>query len=110
MKKFDKELLKEVKNLGQDEYELMLLGWLRYCLGRRSYIVGTCERNITKLLPVLSDWCLNNIEDDLESYAYDVERELYSWGDTCDKETWLRLWDEVVKEIIKRKLEERYTY
>lgn len=100
--KFNKELLKAVKELGDNEYELMLLGWMRYCLGRRSYIVGTAERNIIKLLPVLSDWCLNNIESDLENYAHDVENGLYSWGDSTDKDSWLHVWDKVVQEMYNR--------
>lgn len=100
--KFNKDLLKAVKELGDREYELMLLGWIRYCLGRRSYIVGTAERNIIKLLPTLSDWCLNNIENDLENYAQDVENGLYTWGDESDKASWLHVWDNLVIEMRKR--------
>lgn len=100
--KFNKDLLKKVKELGDREYELMLLGWIRYCLGRRSYIVGTAERNVIELLPVLSDWCLDNIESDLENYASDVDRKLASWGDETDKSSWLHVWDEVVREMHNR--------
>lgn len=100
--KFNKNLLKAVKELGDNDYELMLLGWMRYCLGRRSYIVGAAERNIIYLIPYLSDWCLNNIENDLESYANDVENGLHSWGDTTDKESWNKVWDALVVEMNKR--------
>lgn len=101
--KFNKNLLKKVKELGDSEYELMFLGWLRYCMGRRSYIVGAAERDTIALLPYFSDWCLNNIENDLESYANDVENGLYSWGDETDKESWNKVWDALVVEMNKRK-------
>ena len=99
----NKKLLDKINELGDWEYELMLLSFIRYSMGRRSYIVGACERDVIKLLPVLSDYCLNNIESDLEDYAYDVDNKLKSWGDNCDKNSWLHLWDEVVREIARRK-------
>ena len=100
--KFNKETIDKVKELGPREFELALLGYLRYSMGRRSYIVGACSDYLISLLPVLSDWCLNNIEDDLENYAADVEKDFRSWGDECDKTTWLKLWDNLVIEMRKR--------
>lgn len=100
--KFNKDLLNNVKELGPREFELALLGYLRYSMGRRSYIVGACSDYLISLLPVLSDWCLNNIENDLEDYAADVERDFRSWGDDYDKASWLKLWDNLVIEIKNR--------
>ena len=100
--KFNKDLLNKVKELGPREFELSLLGYLRYSMGRRSYIVGACSDYLISLLPVLSDWCLNNIENDLEDYAADVEKDFRSWGDDCDKASWLKLWDNLVIEMRKR--------
>ena len=100
--KFSKEYVNTIKELGPREFELSLLGYLRYSMGRRSYIVGACSDYLISLLPVLSDWCLNNIEDDLERYAADVESGFRSWGDDTDKLSWLKLWDKLVIEMRRR--------
>ena len=101
--KFNKEYVSTIKELGPREFELALLGYLRYSMGRYSYIVGACSDYLISLLPVLSDWCLNNIEDDLERFAYEVKNGYYhSWGNNTDKDYWLKLWDQLVIEMKNR--------
>lgn len=103
-KEFNKELLEKITELGDRDFELMLLDWCRYARGRRSYIVSTCTNYVAKLLPNLSYWCLNNLESDFEDYAKDAETGLNSgWGDDSDKDSWGKLWDSLIIEMHKRK-------
>ena len=63
----------------------MLLGSVRYALGRRTYMVKwTCEfiRNNTQLL----------LEKDKKVIIRDIEEQKnYGYGDKCDEEDWLAL-------------------
>ena len=65
----------------------MLVGAVRYALGRRSYIVNwTCEfiRNNKHLLT----------EKDIQIIIKDIkEQKQYGYGDKCDEECWLILLD-----------------
>ena len=63
----------------------MLVGAVRYALGRRTYIVQwTCEfiRNNTHLL----------LEKDKKVIIRDIEQQKnYGYGDKCDEDCWLTL-------------------
>ena len=63
----------------------MLVGAVRYALGRRTYIVQwTCEfiRNNTHLL----------IDKDIQVMIRDIEQQKqYGYGDDCDEKCWLAL-------------------
>lgn len=69
----------------------MLVGAVRYALGRRTYIVQwTCEfiRNNTHLL----------IDKDIQVMIRDIEQQKqYGYGDKCDEECWLSLLDYLKK-------------
>ena len=68
-----------------EDISAMLVGAVRYALGRRTYIVDwTCEfiRNNTHLL----------LEKDKKVIIRDIkQQENYGYGDECDKECWLKL-------------------
>lgn len=69
---------------------LMITAAVRYCIGRRTYIVGEC-----------ADWILSNwndwpenvktiIQHDLE-YEFDRDAQNPDWkplGDDCDRKSW----------------------
>lgn len=69
----------------KEDLSAMLLGSVRYALGRRTYIVNwTCEfiANNQHLL----------LEKDKKVIIRDIyQQKEYGYGDECDKEDWLRL-------------------
>ena len=71
----------------KEDLSAMLVGAVRYALGRRTYIVQwTCEfiRNNTHLL----------LEKDKKVIIRDIkEQKQYGYGDKCDEECWLALLD-----------------
>ena len=90
--------------LNQD-LEQMLISAERYAVGRRTYMVGATVDYITPLLPVLSDWCLSILQNDLER-----ERDLMMrvpgsepFGDKIDCDKWLGFMNDLSAEIKKRK-------
>ena len=70
--------------------EHMLIGAVRYALGRRTYIVGITVSYMIPLLPRLSDWCLVIMERDLsEAFSmYERTHGEYGLGDACDVHDW----------------------
>lgn len=76
-----------------EDISAMLVGAVRYALGRRTYIVDwTCEfiRNNTQLL----------IEKDKKVIIRDIEQQKqYSYGDKCDEECWLALLEYLRNEV-----------
>lgn len=87
MYKSHKKQIKVTINGGKSDLSAMLLGAVRYALGRRTYIVDwTCEfiRNNTHLL----------LEKDKKVIIRDIEQQKeYGYGDKCDEEDWLALLD-----------------
>lgn len=76
----------QVKVNGEkDDLSAMLVGAVRYALGRRTYIVDwTCEF-ITNNLHLLT-------EKDKQVMIRDIKgQEKYGYGDECDKYDWLEL-------------------
>ena len=76
----------QVKINGEaEDLSAMLIGAVRYALGRRTYIVNwTCEfiENNKHLL----------IEKDKQVMIRDIKgQEKYGYGDECDKNDWMRL-------------------
>lgn len=71
-----------------DDLELMLNCAMRYCLGRRTYIVSAFCHYVTPLLKQLSYKTKFVMKEDLDSFKRDVDNGLYSWGDECDKNEW----------------------
>ena len=71
-----------------DDLELMLNCALRYCLGRRTYIVSAFCHYVAPLLRRLSHNTKYVMKEDLDSFQRDVDTGLYSWGDECDKAEW----------------------
>ena len=72
-------------NGNAEDLSAMLLGAVRYALGRQTYIVNwTCEF-ITKNVHLLTEGNKQVIIRDIK------QQEEYSYGDKCDKEDWLKL-------------------
>lgn len=72
-------------NGGKEDLSAMLVGTVRYALGRRTYIVDwTCEF-IRNNLHLLTD-------KDKQVMIRDIKwQEKYGYGDECDKNDWLGL-------------------
>ena len=72
-------------NGDKSDLSAMLVGSVRYVLGRRTYIVHwTCEfiANNMHLL----------LEKDKAVIIRDIEKQaMYGYGDECDKNDWMRL-------------------
>lgn len=74
---------------------------VRYCLGRRSYMISLVCGYITLLLPELTDKTLDCFERDIA----ERKRTGFYFGDFCDYETWDAFYKAVCKEIERRKHE-----
>lgn len=83
------------------EGDLMAVAAFRYCLGRRTYIVGTCTRWLGRiwllLKPLTRTLILRELE---EAVARDDEARSRGdrWrplGDDCDREKWLSLYEQL---------------
>ena len=72
---------------------------VRYCLGRRSYMLGLVCGYITPLLPELTGKTLDCFERDIA----EQKRTGFDFGDSCDYETWDAFYKAVCKEIERRK-------
>lgn len=71
---------------------------VRYCLGRRSYMISLVCGYITPLLPELTDMTLGCFERDI------AERKRTGFfGDSYDYETWNAFYKAVCNEIERRK-------
>lgn len=79
-------------NGNKEDLSAMLVGSVRYALGRRTYIVNwTCEfiENNVHLL----------LEKDKKVMIRDIEGQAtYSYGDECDKKDWMRLLEKLKEE------------
>lgn len=73
---------------------------VRYCLGRRSYMLGLVCGYITPLLPELTGKTLDCFERDIA----EQKRTGFDFGDSCDYETWDAFYKAVCKEIEGRKV------
>lgn len=85
---------------GNDHF--IIVAAFRYCLGRRTYVVGEYARLLVKIWPFLSEKTQNIIKRDLEkAFARDDEdreagREYKALGWDCDRAEWSRvrkLWE-----------------
>ena len=85
MEKEHKKQIQIIINGSIEDISAMLVGSVRYALGRRTYIVDwTCEF-ITNNIDLL-------IEKDKKVIIRDIERQKeYGYGDKCDEECWLAL-------------------
>lgn len=72
---------------------------VRYCLGRRSYMLSLVCRYIISLLPELTKKTLDCFERDIA----ERKRTGFDFGDSCDYETWDAFYKVVCKEIEGRK-------
>lgn len=85
--------------------EQMLVSAVRYALGRRTYIVSVTVDYMLPILPMLSDWCLEIMERDLDDAfrMYERTKGQIGLGDSCDAEDWQRFRNSVLKEQERRK-------
>ena len=76
---------------------LIIVAAFRYCLGRRTYVVGEYARLLVKIWPFLSEKTQNIIKRDLEeAFARDDEdreagRDYKALGHDCDRAEWERV-------------------
>lgn len=71
---------------------------VRYCLGRRSYMISLICGYIMPLLPELTDRTLDCFERDISEH----ERTGFDFGYSCDCETWDAFYKAVCNEIERR--------
>lgn len=72
---------------------------VRYCLGRRSYMISLVCGYITPLLPELTDNTLDCFERDIA----ERKQKGFYFGDSYDYKTWEQFYKAVCKEIEGRK-------
>ena len=82
-----------------DNLELMLNCAMRYAMGRRTYIVSTFCDYVKSIMKDLSLITLERMEQDFDDFA----KYENSWGDECDRETWMRFKMDLDETIKKRK-------
>jgi hypothetical protein len=79
------------------KHDLMVIAAFRYCLGRRTYIVGACVDWLVEVWPLLDEDTKALIKRDLERKfeADDLERKIdsscKSLGNDCDRQDWERV-------------------
>ena len=66
------------------DYETVLIGALRYALGRKTYIVGITVDYIINEIPKLSEHCKRVM-------ILDIENPYGGYGDDCDERKWMQL-------------------
>lgn len=72
-------------NGNAEDLSAMLLGAVRYALGRRTYIVNWTCGFITRNAHLLTEGNKQVIIRDIK------EQERFGYGDKCDKDDWLNL-------------------
>ena len=80
-------------------FETILLGAVRYAIGRKSYMPSMVIDYITPLLPYLSDNTLRLIADEI------IEYRSYEGGlgdEKIDKPYWLAFYGKITEERMKR--------
>lgn len=87
-------------NPTDNHFQAILICAVRYSIGRRTYMPDLVTRYIKPLLPFLSDNTLAVMRRDVE----EPETSAFgSYGDDCDKQTWMRFLGEIKKEQERRK-------
>lgn len=77
--------------------DLMAIAAFRYCLGRRTYIVGDCAEWLIRTWPLLEENAQNVIKRDLEEEfkrdndARENNEDYKPLGDDCDRAEWERV-------------------
>lgn len=72
--------------------DLMVVAAFRYCLGRRTYIVGVCADWLIAQWPNFSDSTKDLIQRELEeAFKRDATNEYKPLGDDCDHAEWERV-------------------
>lgn len=87
-------------------FEQMIISATRYACGRMTYIVSDTVQYVSKLLPLLSEWCigviLTDLEANLEMESRCPERSNYIWGMEMDRKLWMQMLDHCREEKRKR--------
>lgn len=84
--------------ISQNDFGTICVCALRYCMGRRTYMPRMVQDIVLEHFDDLSDRDLEVLAND-ETFQY----RMGLWGDTCDKEDWLRFWTK-----LKEKRSERH--
>ena len=84
------------------DLELMLSCAMRYCMGRRTYIVGSFCSYVESILPDLSIVELEHMQKDFDNHSLDVGTGYTTWGDDCDRNEWMSFKKKLDLEIAAR--------
>lgn len=71
--------------------QLMVICAVRYCLGRRTYIVSDCAEWLVPLWPSLEANTRAVIQRDVEEAFHRAQSWQGSLGDPCDVEQWMQV-------------------
>lgn len=83
-----------------NDFQAILICAVRYSIGRRTYMPELVTRYIKPLLPQMTDNTLAVMRRDVE----EPETSAFgSYGDECDRETWMRFLREIKEEQERRK-------
>lgn len=81
---------------GREDFELVLVCAVRYCIGRQTYMPSLVQGQIRPLLPELGFGTLNIMRNDIKSAGY--------WGDeNIDKPAWMKFLADIEAELESRK-------
>lgn len=69
----------------------MVIAAVRYCLGRSTYIVSSCEIWLHRNWASLPEYVRKIIQRDVETAFADAERHPNCLGMDCDKRSWERV-------------------
>ena len=82
------------------DFQAILICAVRYSIGRRTYMPELVTRYIKPLLSCLSDNTLAVMRRDVEEPGTSM---IGSYGDECDRETWMRFLGKIKEEQERRK-------
>lgn len=82
-------------NIEEHDLDMILMGYLRYSMGRMTYMVPHCCATLSKYIPKMDiarqKWFVHEIERELERY----ERNNAVMGMPCDH----KMWQDLVKNL-----------
>lgn len=76
----------------------VLISAVRYALGRRTHIVSTVTNCMINHISGMTDRTIQVMERDI------FEQQRFDYGDECDKQDWMKLFNVLTAEREKRKL------
>lgn len=94
-------------DLADEDFGLIVLSAMRYCIGRRTYMPEVFTNFVNPLLPYLSDKTIFLLERDIREQAQYGEN---AYGDpVIDKPVWDNFYQKVYFEQYNRKNQEKFS-